>query len=63
MEPMTDEGAGTLPMIGTCRRVQISQTTVNTMMEMMPRRAVALHRLFLIDDMVSPSVTFPVRRP
>ena len=39
------------------RRVQISQTTVNTMMDMMPRRAVALHRLFLIDDMVSPSVT------
>jgi hypothetical protein len=36
---------------------------VNTMMDMMPRRAVALHRLFLIDDMVSPSVTFPVRRP
>ena len=41
------------------RRVQISQTTVNTMMDMMPRRAVALHRLFLIDDMCLLRLHFP----
>jgi len=42
----TEEGAGTLPMIGTFRRTQISQSTTKPTRETMPRQVVLLSTFF-----------------
>src|SRR5512137_931121 len=52
----TDEGGGTLPTMGTCRREHISQSTVNTMMARMPRKVVRLKICFLSLTQLNPGL-------